>query len=105
MKAIQIEDGLNHEEFSRTFHQLLDNLVPVLGCTDRYVIYSERENLVVVAAMNPQKPDGAFTVIKVQHDYFVSFPSWKMPGLIVTALRSQLTNFVNDVRKRTHANL
>jgi hypothetical protein len=94
-----------HGEFERTFELLLDSLTPVHGCTDRYVIYSERENLVVVASMDPHKANGAFTLVKVTTESFKTFSSWKMPGIVVTALRGYLTGFIKDIQKRTHADI
>jgi len=94
-----------HAEFERTFSRLLDSLAPVAGCTERYVIYSQKEKLVVVASMDPNVANGAFTIVKVTPEEYKTFPSWRMPGMVVRALRGYLSNFITDIQKRTHANL
>jgi hypothetical protein len=100
-----MSDTLIRDTFSQTAHVLLKNLSQVPGCTDRYLIYSERENLIVLASIDPQKANGAFTLVKIGPDDFKTFPSWKMPALVVTALRGYLTGFIKDIQKRTNANL
>ena len=102
---LDLESVIINTEFEQTFAHLLGALQPVPGCTDRYVIYSERENLVVVASMDPKHPNGAFTLVQVTPEEFRTFPSWKMPLIVVTALRGYLSKFIEDIKKRTHADL
>jgi len=91
-------DDKIHDEYERTFARLLSALVPVPGCDDRYVIYSEREKFAIVVSLNPKKPDGAYTAVKVRAEGFKTYPSWKIPGVVTTALRSYLYKFIADIR-------
>jgi hypothetical protein len=90
-------------EFQNTVKRLLAALVPVDGCTDRYIIYSEKDNTVIVASVDPKKPNGAFMMVKVLATEFKRSDTWKMPPLVVLALRDYLSKFVTNIKKINHA--
>jgi hypothetical protein len=100
--GVELEAAASHWAFERTIKSLFEALTPVPGCTDRYIIYSEREDVVLVASIDPKRANGAFTMVKVTPDEYKTFDSWKLPGGIAAVLKSYLPSFISDTKKKAH---
>jgi hypothetical protein len=86
------------KECLRSFDRLLATLYPVHEAeSNRYIIYSEKEKIFIVATLSDRKGTGVYTVLIIEQDRYTHYPFWLIPTMAARALKSYIKTFVDHV--------
>lgn len=89
-----------YDEYKRTLDRILKGGRSLSGRKDLFIVYSEVDDILVVAGIDKQSSSGFYTAVTITPSGIEQHPFWVLSPFVVISLRGYLNDFVSGIKKR-----